>query len=47
MEYYSPGRERSILNRLIKENKGPLSNENLSEIIRFILKVSLSLEKKL
>ncbi len=47
MGYYSPGRERSILNRLIKENKGPLSNENLSEIIRFILKVSLSLEKKL
>lgn len=47
IEYYSPGRERSILNRLIKNNRGPLSNENLSEIIRVILKTSLSLQKKL
>jgi len=47
MSYYSPGRERSILNRLLKENKGPLSNETLSEIVRFILRTYLSLEKKL
>ena len=45
--YYSAGRERKILERLIKENKGPLSDEIVREIIRLILKTSLSLEKRL
>jgi len=47
VDYYSPGRERSLMDRLIKENKGPLSREALSEIIQLILRTSLSLEKKL
>jgi len=47
VDYYSPGRERSLMERLIKENKGPLSRETLSEIIQLILRTSLSLEKKL
>lgn len=47
MDYYSPGRERNLMERLIKENKGPLSRETLSEIIQLILRTSLSLEKKL
>jgi len=45
--YYSPARERKILDNLLRENKGPLPNEDLAEIIRLILKTSLSLEKKL
>jgi chorismate mutase/prephenate dehydratase len=45
--YYSPGREKRILTRLIKENKGPLPSDVLEEIFQLILKTSLSLEKKL
>jgi len=45
--YYSPGREKRIIMRLIKENKGPLSSDALEEIFHIILKTSLSLEKKL
>jgi len=45
--YYSPGREKRILMRLIKENKGPLPGETLEEILQLMLKTSLSLEKKL
>jgi len=47
VDYYSSGRERRIMGRLIKENKGPLSKEALSEIIQLILRTSLSLEKRL
>ena len=45
--YYSAGRERKILERLIEQNKGPLPDEAVGEIIRLILKSSLSLEKRL
>ena len=45
--YYSPGREKRILMRLIRENKGPLPKEALAEIFHLILKTSLALEKKL
>jgi len=44
---YSPGREKRIINRIIAENKGPLSSETLREIFQHILKISLSLERKL
>lgn len=47
IDYYSPGRERNLMERLIKENKGPLSRGTLSEIIQLILRTSLSLEKRL
>ncbi len=45
--YYSAGRERKILERLITQNKGPLSDEAVEKIIHLILKTSLSLEKRL
>ncbi|MCD6472988.1 prephenate dehydratase [Candidatus Aerophobetes bacterium] len=45
--YYSPAREKKILDSLLKENKGPLPNEDLAEIVRLIFKTFLSLEKKL
>jgi len=44
--YYSAGRERKILERLIKQNKGPLSDEVVEKIIHLILKTSLDLEKR-
>jgi len=45
--YYSPARERRILERLLAENKGPLPDDALTEIMQLIFQVSLSLEKKL
>jgi len=45
--YYSPGREKRILMRLIKENKGPLSREALEEVFHLLFQASLSLERKL
>jgi len=45
--YYSPGREKVVLERLLTQNKGPLPDEELKEIIKTILKAYLSLQKKL
>jgi chorismate mutase/prephenate dehydratase len=45
--FYSPERERQILERLISLNKGPFPNETLKVIYREILSASLSLEEPL
>ncbi|MBM3248489.1 MAG: prephenate dehydratase [Candidatus Omnitrophica bacterium] len=44
---YSPEREREILARIAKLNKGPLNNEALEAVYREIMSGSLSLEKPL
>jgi len=45
--YYSPGRERIIIDRLLSQNKGPIPDEELKQIIRSIIQACLSLQKKL
>lgn len=46
-KFYSPERERQILERLTSLNKGPFPNETLHVIYREILSASLSLEQPL
>src|SRR5688572_26146308 len=46
-EIYAPHRELSVLNRLRKLNKGPISNESLKAIYREIMSSALSLEKSM
>src|SRR4030043_1361260 len=46
-KFYSPERERQILERLISLNQGPFPNETLKVIYREILSASLSLEEPL
>ncbi len=46
-EIYAPHRERAVLNRISRINKGPLTNEALHLIYREIMSSSLSLEKNL
>jgi chorismate mutase/prephenate dehydratase len=46
-KFYSPERERQILERLTGLNKGPLPSETLKVIYREILSASLSLEEPL
>lgn len=46
-KFYSPERERQILERLITHNQGPFPNETLKVIYREILSASLSLEEPL
>lgn len=46
-KFYSPERERKILERLITLNKGPFPNDTLKVIYREILSASLSLEEPL
>lgn len=46
-EYYSPKREKEILDRLTGMNKGPFPNEALRSLYREILSASLSLEEPL
>jgi len=46
-KFYSPEREREILERLTSLNKGPFPNETLKVIYREILSASLSLEEPL
>ncbi|MDH5173780.1 MAG: prephenate dehydratase [Elusimicrobiota bacterium] len=46
-EFYAPHREKKILERLLKKNKGPLPNEALRGILQEILNVSRSIQKKL
>jgi len=47
LSYYSPARQKKVLERLFAENKGPLPNDAMAEIMQVIFKISLSLEKKL
>ncbi len=44
---YAPAREKEILTRLERENKGPLTHENLKAIYREVMSASFSLEKPL
>ncbi len=46
-KFYSPERERQILERLTSMNKGPFPNDALKSIYREILSASLSLEEHL
>ncbi|MDQ7788219.1 MAG: prephenate dehydratase [Thermodesulfovibrionales bacterium] len=46
-KFYSPERERAILERLTSLNKGPFPNEAVKVIFREILSASLSLEEPL
>jgi chorismate mutase/prephenate dehydratase len=46
-KFYSPEREREILERLTTLNKGPFPNDTLKVIYREILSASLSLEEPL
>ncbi|MCM8791889.1 MAG: prephenate dehydratase [Candidatus Omnitrophica bacterium] len=46
-DVYSPEREKMILSRLVKRNKGPLSKEALEAIYREIMSWSLSLQRSL
>jgi chorismate mutase/prephenate dehydratase len=46
-KFYSPERERQIIERLASLNQGPLPNETLKVIYREILSASLSLEEPL
>lgn len=45
--FYKPDRERQILERLAKNNKGPFPNDALKAIYREILAASLALEEPL
>jgi chorismate mutase/prephenate dehydratase len=44
---YSPDREREVLSKVAKENKGPLTTEGAEAIYREIMSSSLSLDKPL
>jgi chorismate mutase/prephenate dehydratase len=44
-EIYAPHRERAVLNRISKLNKGPMKNESLHAVYREIMSSALSLEK--
>jgi len=46
-EFYAPHREKKIVDRLLKKNKGPLPNETLRGIFQEILNASRSMQKKL
>lgn len=43
---YVPGREREVLDNLIRSNRGPLSDEALKNIYREIISASRSLERQ-
>jgi chorismate mutase/prephenate dehydratase len=44
-EIYAPHRERAVLNRISRLNKGPITNESLHAVFREIMSSALSLEK--
>jgi len=46
-EFYAPHREKKIVERLLKKNKGPLPQESLRGIFQEILNASRSIQKKL
>src|SRR3954454_2781947 len=46
-EIYAPHRERAVLNRVVRLNHGPITNDSLRAIYREIMSSALSLEKSL
>ncbi len=46
-EIYAPHRERAVMQRLSRMNKGPITNESLHAIYREVMSSALSLEKSL
>lgn len=46
-DYYDPTREAQVMSKIVKLNKGPLSNTALKAIYREIISGSIALEKKL
>lgn len=46
-EIYAPHREASVLRRLCRKNKGPITNESLLAIYREVMSSALSLEKSM
>jgi chorismate mutase/prephenate dehydratase len=46
-EIYAPHRERAVLQRVCRQNPGPITNESLRAIYREIMSSALSLEKSL
>jgi len=46
-EIYAPHRERAVLNRISRLNRGPITNESLHAIYREIMSSALSLEKSM
>ncbi|MGK0298040.1 MAG: chorismate mutase/prephenate dehydratase [Gammaproteobacteria bacterium] len=46
-DFYRPEREAQILRRVIKENKGPLADEELARLFRELMSACLALEQKL
>lgn len=46
-EIYAPHRERAVLERIVKLNTGPITNESLRAIYREVMSSALSLEKSL
>jgi len=44
---YKPEREAQVISKLIKENKGPLSNDSVTNIYKSIISNCRALEKKL
>ena len=47
VEYYRPDREAKIMRRLVRANKGPLTDESLVHLMREVISVCLSCEKVL
>jgi len=46
-EIYAPHRERAVLDRIVKLNSGPITNDSLRAIYREVMSSALSLEKSL
>jgi chorismate mutase/prephenate dehydratase len=46
-EVYAPHRERAVLERVCRLNKGPISNESLRAIYREVMSSALSLQKSM
>ena len=46
-KYYVPEREEEICQRLLKENKGHLSNKLIKDIYQQIMSASLSLQQEI
>ena len=46
-EIYAPHRERAVLQRICRQNQGPITNESLRAIYREIMSSALSLEKSM
>lgn len=46
-KYHVPGREKEICQRLLKKNKGPLSDELVRSIYQQIMSASLTLQQEI